>query len=222
MVNDMSTSETPEPLPSDDADATEVPDGQAVVGDEAPPEEDLPADLAVKTTTCAVVGALVTLAFELFNRRSWPVYGEDLQLFVPFLVVWVACVPVVALLMRERLDWRKPDRRDWRHTFVGTLIALFVILNNGAPYCRAANAWFDSSTPRSVEARIVDTREVFASKAPTFYYLKVQPGGDLPEGEISVDYQLFSAVQKGNTVGFTLRQGNLGWPWAEDVELVPR
>jgi hypothetical protein len=164
--------------------------------------------LASKISSYALPLAVCMGVFGFFSKNKWPVFGQEPNLFLPLLTIWVisACL----------LEWVTRNRLGTRSDQAFTLLMLAIALANAEPFCRALNAAFDASPPTEVQAKVIGTRQVTGRRS--FYYIKVQPEGDLGEGEIRVNYSFYDELLSGdNSVGFKLFKGGFGWPWVDGL-----
>ena len=181
------------------------------------PDDDQREDVEVDKSSLAAtisgysfVVAICVGGFAFFSKYKWPVFGREPNLFLAFLTIWVisACL----------LEWVVRNRFGTRSDQGFTLLMLAIALANMTPFCRALNAAFDGSTPVEVQAKVTGTREVTGRRS--LYYIKVQPEGDLAKGEIRVRYSLYDELSSGDqSVHFTLRAGNFGWPWVDALSV---
>jgi hypothetical protein len=164
--------------------------------------------LAATISSYSLVVAISVGVFAFFSKNKWPVFGQEPNLFLPLLTIWVisACL----------LEWVTRNRFGTRSDQGFTLLMLAIALANAEPFCRALNAAFDASPPTEVQAKVIGTRQVTGRRS--FYYIKVQPEGDLGEGEIRVNYSFYDELLSGdNSVGFKLFKGGFGWPWVDGL-----
>lgn len=81
----------------------------------------------------------------------------------------------------------------------------------------------DTSEPADRRGLVVRKYVEHSRRSKHTYNLEVDLGArDKEEASFQIPYALYENVTPGDTVGVTVKQGALGYPWVQSVRVVPR